>query len=280
MSQALENQFRFCLKIAIVAGITALVIAMVLPVVGPLPFFPRSDPERRIAVEITRLEAALKSFRLQYGVYPPDNIAIREDGGHWDALSRSVLRQIWPQFDFETPQDLNRDGDTIDIHVLNGAECLVFFLGGTRSTSKNKNPIGFSKNPGFPFDTRDSTRDGPYFEFDGERFTDVDDDGFYEFADPWNSNGINPAPYLYIVRQHGNRFHSRGLAVYTGDDSDNMQQPYDVDHRILNYQIISPGLDGQYGCGGEYVADETVFVGKRSTEADHITNFAQGTLAR
>jgi hypothetical protein len=260
------------------AVLGTVMIALLLPAVCGAASRSR---EAEVSAEISQLGQALSAFKNEHGVFPPDTITIPENGLDWQPADRANVRRMWPQFRFEGQSDLNHDGDTDDVHVLNGAECLVFFLGGVRV--ENGKLTGFWKNPVSPF-TDDganrTVRTGPYFDFDTERFTDVNNDGFCEYGDTYSSrsSALNPAPYLYLVQQHG-RFRSKGLAVYPDNDSRNLQKPYDVRFRSPEYQIISPGFDGEYGVGGEYGEGKTDFTGDRKVEADNITSFSPGTLS-
>src|SRR5690606_19735900 len=147
----------------------------------------------------------------------------------WDSVSataRSRIRKLWPQFDFTIPRDINGDGDATDVVQLNGAECLVFFLGGVNATNYVDGaggtltpsgsppvgewiPLGFSRNPRDPFERSGGTRVGPMTEFDAARFVDL-------FANPGDSIGTRdgmpeplaplppqPRPYLYATSYHG-----------------------------------------------------------------------------
>lgn len=249
-----------------------LVCLLIMPALCPLPG--RSPRTRDIAAsaEIQQLSAALTNFDVRFGRKPPGSLTLYEDGRSWsdDVVSRSKVRQIWPQFDFQAGGDLNGDGDTDDTHVLTGAECLVFFLGGLRDSEGVR--FGFSKNPLWPFQVATDIRDGPFMEFDTERLCDVDDDGFCEYGD-----AITGTPYLYVCRER-QRFHNEDLNVYGTGDSRNMSQVYVLRSGDRSFQIISAGFDGRYGVGGEYVEGETELNGNRRFELDNITSFASGRL--
>lgn len=255
------------------AMLAMVILALVFPAVCP-----RANDARdtEVSVEITQFEQALKTFKAKYGAYPPSMITLSENGQDWLPGDAANIRRLWPQFDFEHQRDWNQDGDTDDVHILNGAECLVFFLGGLRG--KNGKLTGISSHPLLPFAHSGQHRNGPLFEFDAERLTDVDDDSFYEYVDGLNRNRIPPAPFVYVVRQSGGHFSREGLAVYADNDSRNLRQPYELRAHSLEYQIISPGDDGEYGVGGEYDAGHTEFIGDRQAEADNLTNFASGRL--
>ena len=151
---------------------------------------------------------------------------------------------------------------------MNGAECLVFFLGGNSDTNGTR--LGFSKNPLAPFSESSPNRSGPFFEFQINRFTDLDDDGFGEYGDL-----LTQTPILYASR-HDGKFENGDLAVYPNDDPRNLQFVYNVN---AEYQVISAGFDGVYGIGGDCLESTAAFEGDRIVENDNVTNFLGGTMS-
>ncbi len=240
-------------------------MALVLPAIpGPQ----RNNEVAKVSVEVAQLIQALASFKAEYGMYPPSYLSIPEYCEQWNPDDRATLRQMWPQFNFTAKYDLNNDGDTDDVHVMTGAECLVFFLGG--NSNKNGTRIGFSKNPLAPFSKTSPNRSGPFFEFQFNRFTDLDEDGFVEYGDLLTQN-----PYLYASRR-GGMFWNEDLPVYPNDDPRNLKSVYNVN---AEFQIISAGFDGAYGIGGNCLGSASPFEGDRAVENDNITNFVGGTIA-
>lgn len=254
----------------------ALVISAILWLLPALaPTFPGRSLSRHrqieVSVEIVRFEQALSLFKAEYGCLPPSRLTIPEDGESWHPVDRSKLRRIWPQFKFEHQRDLNHDGDTDDVHTLTGAECLAFFLGGARGA--NGALSGFAKNPLWPFSETQPNRSTPLFEFDTDRFTDVDEDGFCEYGD-----SLTGIPFLYVASEH-QRMRDADLVVYPLGDERNMQLAYARKHDRNEFQIISAGEDGEYGVGGEYSDHNFEFPRNRRAEQDNITNFSNETLS-
>lgn len=234
---------------------------------------PRRSRDSKVVAEIAQLEQALMAFKARFGFLPPSYLVLREESATriHDPESRTQLRKRWPKFDFNQVHDLNADGDFSDEFQLTGAECLVFFLGGLRDADGSF--IGFSKNPLVPFSTASANREGPFFEFDLDRLTDVDKDGFPEYGDP-----LSEMPYLYASAERGG-YRSRDLAMYPDDDNRNMKQVYlnAIEKGIREYQIISAGEDAKYGEGGVYT-DGFEFRRTRKSEEDNITSFSRGRL--
>lgn len=274
-------------ELLVVIVIMAILMALILPAIGRVR---TSVQVAQVSAEITQIDQAIASFKAQFGVEPPSSLHIPAVGGTWDAKSRSIVRSIWPQFDFATNGGLGNG--TTPAH-LNGAECLVFFLGGVTAAPGSKALVGFSKNPRTPWTNAGDNKDGPFFkDFDAGRMVDIDGDGALEYLDPLPDQ---TTPYLYLSSQGKlyNKTNGPATMLTEQDDFDirgGLPNPNPADlqncyltedgrtpHRNQGYQIISPGLDASYGPGGVY-KDGNECVGARQPEADNITNFANGVL--
>ena len=113
--------------------------------------------------------------------------------------SQNYLRKVWPQLQFATntanphPIDWNSDGTPGNSNfILEGQQCLVFFLGGVRQG--NNAFLGFAStiNPakGYvdPMDTSNTNkRNGPYFQFDPNRVQISGTNGYAQYTDPYGS---------------------------------------------------------------------------------------------
>jgi len=253
----------------------------------------------KAANELRNLETALAAFHAEFGQYPPSEIVLHETASGWSKSSSdpffeetvrslAIIRQLWPNF---TPSDvdINGDGSQRDADnplELNGAECLAFFLGGV---VKDGNLVGFSKNLAQPFSLTGSNRLGPFHEFDPSRFVDKDGDGMPEYLDTY-SGQQNPILYFSSYDGRGyrvsevtpflvNGVYRQGAETYprmweSGDPA--IEQDDKPAWKAKTFQLISPGVDGLYGVGGEYDPDNT---GQLSQEdRDNLTNFVSGKL--
>jgi len=290
------------------SGFTLLELLMVIVIIGILVSLLssavfmalRRGRIAEVTAEITQLDQAIVSFKSQFGADPPSNLLIPAVGGVWDTKSRAAVRALWPQFNFATNGGM---GNTAAIH-LNGAECLVFFLGGMPSPTGTLS--GFSKNPRTPWTFTSGNADGPYFEFDVGRLVDVDGTdpvAFPEYVDPLPDQ---QAPYMFLSSQgkHYNLVNNPNPPPATNlpDDYDvygtitqdlytcYRKADWNTPQRASSFQIISPGEDGLYGPGGLYTSDgelperdldgnSTIDAWElRRAEADNITNFSDGPL--
>jgi hypothetical protein len=223
--------------------------------------------------------------------------------------SRVLIRQIWPDYHFPRTAmevetfdliDFNEDGDTNDFIGLSGAECLVFFLGGipdqTGDVSTPWAMLGFSANPEHPF-IRNGARVGPFYEFDSGRLTnfdgDLDQEKMPEYKDslPGQRN-----PILFASSYGGRGYRDVDVQLKSPPGSDDFVNYYrrytgaypastaNFDAaRPFNeksFQLISPGMDGEYGRGGLISGDMELLDPQpvRAVERDNITNFKGGTI--
>ncbi len=293
------------IEVLMVVVIIGILAAFIVPAVGGALKRARVTSVR---VEISQFETAIGKFRSVYNMDPPSNITLYETSAGWtgDPNSSALIRQLWPQFAFGVPHDINGDGDMTDTISLSQGECLVFFLGGMNGntvpgtpTADNNIPghigacTGFSKNPADPF-ARGGNREAPFFEFLPARFTDLPElpafptgDGFPEYRDPLPSQTM---PYIYYSSYDGTGYATAEFGLGA------LVQPYRTGAAATapvwkpnSYQIISPGYDRNYGYGGGYVASGTdrlplptpapaPIPAQRAFEVDNITNFSDGEL--
>jgi len=286
------------IELLVVIALIGILAGLLVPAVGSVM---RRVRITSVRTEISQLESAIARFRANYNMDPPSSITLYEAVAGWDgdANSKALVRQMWPQFNFATPRDINGDGDTADTITLSQGECLVFFLGGINgnaagsASADNNIPLqigactGFSKDPANPF-ARGGNREAPLFEFLPARFTDLAEipsfpngDGFPEYRDPLPAQ---TKPYLYYSGYDGTgyvagEFIGGGLTQHYRTATGATAPAW----KANSYQIISPGYDKEYGSGGPYVATgndhlATLPPTDRHLESDNITNFSQGEL--
>jgi prepilin-type N-terminal cleavage/methylation domain-containing protein len=271
------------IELLTVITIIAILLSLILPTLSGVL---GSGDLAAVSAEMTQLEQALATFKSQYGEYPPSNIFIPGQGGTWNVKSRAAISKIWPQFDFPSRGGLNN----ADPLHLNGAECLVFFLGGIEGGSVSAPVLaGFSRNPLKPW-TESENPHGPFMEFDLGRMDDQDEDGAYEYLDALPGQET-PILYLSTGGTRYNKDNDPALDDYDvhvtdisnpAVDARDLKEVYmqangKTPYRADSYQLISPGEDGEYGVGGAYTPDEDL-PNDRRAEADNITNFSSGTL--
>ena len=224
------------IELMVVIVIIVILIALVLPAISSVRSRAR---EAQVKNEISQLEQAITAFKVDFGIDPPSQVTLFAAQADWDnpALSNSIrskglIKQIWPRFDFTNCGGINStaastftlpNGTTTTTFALNGAECLVFFLGGMIDTASG-GFVGFAKDPAHPFAPRTgatgiTNRQGPYFEFkgglnvpvsatatagdsnwSGNRLTDKDNDWLPEYKDTLPQQTM---PYVYFSASGG-----------------------------------------------------------------------------
>lgn len=194
------------IELLIVIVIIGILLGLLIPAItGAI----HTTHEAAVSAEINLLANALASFKDKYGDFPPSRLLLAEDGGydttdttHINSASTDLtygqlaqrsmryLRQFFPRA-IQKPTDLDQDGKTdtygewpdyngdgkknTGYYLLEGHECLVFFLGGIPSSS-GTGMAGFAKNPVNPFVSDNpnlagasSNRNPPFFEFKTDR---------------------------------------------------------------------------------------------------------------
>ncbi|MDZ4685782.1 MAG: prepilin-type N-terminal cleavage/methylation domain-containing protein [Planctomycetaceae bacterium] len=294
------------IELMVVIVIIAILIGMLLPAIGGVQ---RNVRNAAVQAELNRIATAIVAFKTKYGSEPPSTVRIPETGGangaNWLPRDRAIIRQLWPQFNFAATRMINDDTDTTDVIGLETGEALVFFLGGLPDEetpgSKRFTLVPFSRNPQDPFSRApNANREKSAYDFESGRLVDLDSDGFPEFLDsyPGQTN-----PILYFSSYDGNGYR---LADFPGNQATVNKTipvgPYrqgkldnSPEFNKGTFQLISPGLDHEYGPGGPYeagsdtplppwdrVAPEPfpvdILAADRRTERDNITNFGNGPL--
>lgn len=291
------------IELLVVIVIIGILMALILPALNGARIRAKITA---VATEITQLDQALVSFESKFKSLPPSSLTIPVNAASWSAADRQKILRIWDQFDFSTCGGLGSTAAGIpgaypaSPVYLNGAECLVFFLGGVNANpdpSGTPQFIGFANNSQYPWAIYPQNRDVPFFENFNLRMLDLDGDNAREFKD---SLPDQESPYLYFSSQGKSYDKMNSLTAYDDFDvngpwidpmgvpHDGRDNPKDLSSIYLGsdgktplrdqgYQIISPGIDKLYGLGGVYTDGEEL-KGARKDEADNITNFSGGVL--
>lgn len=265
-------------ELMVVIVVLALLVALLLPAINGAV---RSARNAAVSTEISQLSQALAQFKSAHNVYPPSRIILSETGnyslsdlrasGH-EQLSTSAmtnaelttlanrsisyLRRIWPKMVLSTTgavsgipggfYDFNGDGTGGQVHVLDGTECLVFFLGGLpgKVGSGQMTVTGFSQNPANPA-IRESValganRSSPMYDFRGGRLVDnypknnagASGNGFPEYLDGLPS--VEAQPFVYFSSYEG-----------TGYDPDDVNYP--EEGAKVGGALVIASWSAQYG---------------------------------
>ena len=274
-------------ELMVVIAIIAVLIALLVPAVNIAIGMARNA---RIKLEIANLAQALERYKLKYGDYPPDFSSPLKV----DEIRRHMARNF--------RYGVNEAGALQNVvQNLDPSEALYFWLRGFSSDPQRPLTGPGDRTPLFEFDPGrlsgvDIDGDGLADDEDGDgRPDDFDGDGLREYLPP----GATGQPYLYF--NHKSIGQRNGQIVAVNDYMNGLLwsgqrmlvRPYRSTHaqRLADgsfgfaeadkFQIISAGLDGEYGSGGLYpdgVDPSGVNLELRYTpeDRDNITNFIQG----
>jgi prepilin-type N-terminal cleavage/methylation domain-containing protein len=255
--------------IAVIAILVALVAGAVINILGKGPVFQdRSD--------ITALTAALQQFKAKYGYYPPSRFFLANSLDTYknnigDPLVKESFAWLntmfpsmsWAGIDWSGGLGIPANPGYV---ILEGDQCLVFFLGGIPSTANNLNAcLGFSRSPTNP--TAPGGDRLKFYDFQPARLASIHGNAFFSYLNPYSSSPVAYA-YFSTSRRGQNQYNSvagTGLgaqsASYKNGDCNFTTTSLKVDPyasswtnppAFLNpesFQLISAGADGKFGPG-------------------------------
>ncbi len=269
--------------IAIIGVLAGILIVAVFPLL-------RKGPDLQDVSDIQQLQAAVNNFKATYKSYPPSKIRLRANAADYvatDALdleSLGYINQFWPRMGnftnyswngINTPPPGPKGGV-----ILEGDQCLVFFLGGPGGTQ------GFSPDPTNPCgpvipgvnQTRTSFFQfqparlvdpvpciatwppGPVFIADQSNRSWCAPSGFPSYLNNWKdtarpyayfSSGKGKNGYNSTYNQQGSFSHEIQALDYVAPYYDSVTKDLQG-HLSINYlnpssfQIISAGFDGYF----------------------------------
>ena len=227
-------------ELLVVIVIIALLIGLLLPAIAGAVAAARNAA---VQGEISQLASALTDFKAKYGDYPPSRFLCCENGYYntsaagslagtsctdisYGALAQrsiSYLRKFWPRVAVSTSGavysgttflDFNGNGSLDAPYVLEGHECLVFFLGGIpTSTVTNGQTVwgvsGFSKDPANPFVGASNgapNRSNPFFDFNSSRLALTSTTATLPHIPGYQDSLKTGAFYAYFSAYGGNNY--------------------------------------------------------------------------
>lgn len=274
--------------IGIIGVLVALTAAAVIPLAG-------KGPAMQNINDIRQLESALHTFNADFKTYPPSRIFLSNNFSEYGTNplgpeSLSYLQRIWPRIDWSKGVDWGNVLNPGKVSViLEGDQCLVFFLGGMQL---NGGCWGFSTDPYNPTALPKpiqppEVRKGPYFTFDNNRLKGPVgprpapfSQNAYVYMDVYGA-----MPYAYFSTPKGPNRYNLDVLVQTvpvpGDCPSLVVSPYMKNpnppiqyYNPNTFQIISAGKDMVFG------AMTIVAPGNpaQGPGADDFSNFASGAL--
>jgi prepilin-type N-terminal cleavage/methylation domain-containing protein len=292
------------IELLIVIGIIALLVSLLMSAV--VKTLEKMD-EVATSREVNSLASSMTQFQADFNVQtgaPPSRLYIDESGtydpsvnftgsdnlGAWGSLTAQqqvALKQLasdsknylysklWPR----TPlaYDWNGSKTTEKPYILEGQQCLVFFLGGV---IVNGNPTGFSTDPRDPMKTS-GPRKGPYFQFVSSRLQGPlnGNNMMWQFIDAYGSSS-GGQPYAYFssgpAANNYNAYPTLGsdcvaLGITNGAYTQTNAAPFQF-YKPDTFQIISAGKNQAFGPGGYWLSSMGAS-GMPASGGDDITNF-------
>jgi RNA polymerase sigma factor (sigma-70 family) len=242
-------------KLMLIVTCVMLGLGLLWPLVAHVA---KVEKQQKTIKELGLLSQAIASFKVKFNVdYIPSRIYLGQKqsdfnmGNKLQADSWSYLNRVWPRLNWSKPIDWSGGDKEFTSAVLEGDQCLVFFLGGIPdSQGGQRRCAGFSTNPTNPTDLAGDRV--CFFDFDPARLISVHGNAFYSFLDPFRqqpyayfssyktANGYN----RYYLDPGGNDCALLGVWPYAEvwGDQPRYQKPN-------SYQIISAGVDGKFGSG-------------------------------
>jgi prepilin-type N-terminal cleavage/methylation domain-containing protein len=245
--------------IAIIAILAGLTLAGVM-------VFLRKGPEVQNRNDILQLSEALQKFKAAYGRYPPSRIRLRQILAEYrtkriDALddeSISFIQSVmWKELSGTASVKWAGVAAPAAGYVLEGDQCLVFFLGGPPLVGGQ--PVlrgGFSTNPLDPIDILGTNQNRKkYFDFEaGRLFNRVTT--LYPAGHPFPSyyDVYGKQPFVYFSSNgRPNGYDTIGIMfpkVVLRPYAQNATQTQF--YMPESFQLISAGADGEFGPGGPW----------------------------
>ena len=367
------------IELLVVILIIGILLALLIPAVAAAV---KAAKNAQVGAEISNITTALADFKNKYGEYPPSRIILHNSGdynptnatqlfgagditvGDLNQRTARAMKKFFPRAGafFNTsgsggttfPWDGTTGTAAANYVVLQGHECLVFFLGGIPSATPDGNGgftyamTGFGKDPVNPFNPQSPNRNVPLYEFSPSRLQDINNftspsnggpNGFPSYVDPV-SGTTAPRPYAYFSSYgnngydpnddnsggYGNRNAGGTLfpdSLETDDSGNVLFRIFHVNFPVVpitsgatnaasstapnpyttgdptnakagwinpqTFQLLSAGVDGQWGLGGgyepnsttrlpAYASDSAAIPALRKRESDNISNFANGKL--
>jgi len=279
-------------ELLMVIVIIGILVALVTLAVGGAV---KKANQAKVLTEINQLSMALENYQQKHGSYPPNpgtEPTIELPAAREQRIERH-LRRAFPRYvvrpDWIAPNNVANFDDIVEhirvatgnnLRTMDGAEALVFFLGGLPNPTASNPLTGFAADAANPFQniTAQSQRTERFFEFDPTRLVDRDGDGWPEYVPDIKTGVVETAPYVYFdagsyhLGSHYPFTHFNpapdpgprlsGLWGYAvpyaakyvvpapadgGDPADPRTWNVTAWQAPNNFQIICTGLDGQYG---------------------------------
>ncbi len=281
------------IEILVVIAIIAILAALIM---GGVMAYMSKGPELQVRNDLLQLNTALDRFYAEYKFYPPDTIKLCSNYGQYnkanalDKASLAYIGTMWPNINWNTPKPW-AGGITLPATgiVLEGDQCLVFFLGGPPIGTTPGLMGGFSVDPRDPISLGQTVDRKRFMEFDTGRLINRGGSPFPSMIDRWGKN----MPYVYFSSGrygYGGTANTLNVAPYIEPPVPPYPPPpYPLPlpkpvpphnyYQKSRFQIICAGRDGLFGPGGLLNPWSPALAGSMAMQGrDDMTNFYDNKL--
>lgn len=207
--------------------------------------------------DMTKLAQALAAFEGKHKVYPPSRIKLSNSLSELDDESKRYLSRIWPKLDWAGGKidwtggqgyGINPDKSKKTFVILEGDQCLVFFLGGIPGPS---GPLGFSPSPKNPT-SLGANHPEKFYDFEPTRlYRRTDDEPFLSYLDGYSApEEPDRKPFIYFSSRFAKNGYSGTEATLTVSPYYRMNGARREYYNPNTFQLISAGPDNMFGSGG------------------------------
>jgi len=237
-------------ELLVVITIIGILIGLLIPAVQ---YARHSIQTVKVRNDLDQMGQGVAAYKTAFNVpYFPSKIRLRNNLGYYsngqptqdmlDDESFKYLKRVWPRlaappggFINWCPNDQSNPGAN-GVYVLEGDQCLVFFLGGVQvndPTTGLPSCQGFAKDPRNPmalppqFGGTVAARDGPFYDFEAARLALLPHNGFPNVNNPnYNPNGPPPQSQFLLSNAAGNNLFYAFLDVFAGSSQSGPNGPF------------------------------------------------------
>lgn len=229
--------------------------------------------------DMTQLANALQAFKAKYNEYPPSQVLLSNNYADYQSnplgpRSLKYLNRFWTKLSWGSLDWSGGLGMPSGGVVLQGDQCLVFFLGGIPSAN---GPMGFSPSPKNPTLVSGVAEPVKFFDFKINRLYKRGTGPFFSYLDAYSSDATG-RPFVYFSSGFRENGYQNETVTFGGGDS---VSPYAISltpRRFYNpktFQLISAGPDNLFGLGGIY---DTANPNVLPQAEDDMSNFHAGDI--
>lgn len=189
--------------ITIISILAALITAAVVMTRG-------AASDAKVTAEMRQIDTAIQAFKASYNVgYLPSQLVLRNTVGAYvtsnaaEKASKDFLLKLFPRIDQTANQGwvMAAPANPNAMVVLNGCECLVFFLGGPDGIN------GFSGDPRIPYKPGQKNKVSFDFGSFGSRLkVGVFKPNTPVLLDPYAEGTADDQPYYYFSSRYGDDY--------------------------------------------------------------------------